>query len=346
MIIIIGKSQESRHLISPFQHNKYPTSPLRRWSRCGKITGLRLMRSLPVSWVYAPLSSIRQIPVFVFLLPSWDTAAIHTAVLSRTGFCWARVTQQIVPSDPVTISPQAGWAVTPASGPTGRSECYRAGSRWPFWCHTDSQIGFNCQGWSLAQWVCGGRGPPWVAGPKIEPDEERCDLTHTDSHAQHIFLTHSWMTLWWNWHNQWVFKASYHAKKKVEVRYASFPFPVRLSDSLSPQRNWLRAHTQADSQLRRPWVCFQWQYWLCSSNVSGQHCMSRPIYFCICSHRSGLLSEPLSTGAAFNLFNVYIVYVAVRSRDLIPGLYQCTPRQFKISNYATVRINQDNQFLV
>lgn len=62
--------------------------------------------------------------------------------------------------DLLTISLQAGWAVTPASGPTGQSECYRAGSRWPSWCHTDSQIGFNCYGWSLAQWVCGGWATP------------------------------------------------------------------------------------------------------------------------------------------------------------------------------------------
>lgn len=92
----------------------------------------------------------------------------------------------------MTISLQAGWAVTPASGPTGQSECYRAGSRWPSWCHTDSQIGFNCQGWSLAQWVCGGRGTPGVAGLKIEPDEERRDLTHLNGHAQRISLSHPW----------------------------------------------------------------------------------------------------------------------------------------------------------
>lgn len=81
--------------------------------------------------------------------------------------------------------------MTPASGPTGQNECYRAGSRWPSWCHTDSQIGFNCQGWSFAQWVCGGQGTPWVAGLKIGPDEERCDFIHLNDHAQHIFLSHT-----------------------------------------------------------------------------------------------------------------------------------------------------------
>lgn len=83
-------------------------------------------------------------------------------------------------SDPVTISLQAGWAVTPASGPTGQSECFRAGSRWPSWCHTDSQSDFNCPGLSLAQWA-------WIAGLKIGPEEEG-DLVYSNDLTRRIPL--------------------------------------------------------------------------------------------------------------------------------------------------------------
>lgn len=154
-----------------------------------RITGLRLMWRLLVSWVHATLSSIRQILlfcVFTALVRHCHTQQRYQSnrfLLSCAADC---------SSDLVTISLQAGWAVTPASGPTGQSECYRAGSRWPSWCHTDSQIGFNCQGWSLAQWVCGGRGTLWVAGLKIGPDDVCRDLIHLNDHAQRISLSLTW----------------------------------------------------------------------------------------------------------------------------------------------------------
>lgn len=186
--------------------------------------------------------------------------------------------------DPVTISLRAGWAVTPASGPTGRRERYRAGSRWPSWCHTESQIGFNCQGRSLAQWVCGGRGTPWVAGLKIGPDEDHCDLIRSSEHSQHIShtcgsQTHAGMKQWrspqgYLWGGGTLAAASVH---------------FALIHCLHHYGYRTHAHTQMHSHalpdLSRPWLRSRWQQRACCSDVSVLHCMSCPVCFCLCSQR-------------------------------------------------------------
>lgn len=244
----------------------------------------------------------------VFTALMRPSSCTHVCLMNRTSFHRTQVTHQIVPLDPVTIPPQAGWAVTPASDSTGQSECYRAGSRWPSWCHTDSQIGFNCQGCWLSQWLCGGQGTPWVAVPKIE---EHCDLTHFIGHAQRIFFSCSRT----QGHKTCTIKDSsrlHAAAKKVDfTQVLSLFLSASLTHCLHRKTVYTLSHKQTLSSLG--YDSSQWQSCVWYSDVSGSQCMSRPIFFPMYSHSTRLLSDQICCAVtAFSL--LYVHAFVVRGR--------------------------------
>lgn len=65
---------------------------------------------------------------------------------------------------------------------------------------------------------------------------------------------------------------------------------VWLTFSTTMQPAHTHTHT-SHIKTRRPWRHSQRQWWVFFGDVSGQHCMSCPVFFSVCSHKSQLLLD-------------------------------------------------------